>query len=148
VEPWQEPGFVLYFFHEITPANIQYWLDNGIRVVMTDRMVAGAKTEVIEYLNTGLNHYFLALPDESGAIERGDAGLRRPPWSVTAKDWTPVVQCWRVDSRLRPEPVSRIAPLRTFLGDPTVCAPADNDPHWEQAAQPLPEIEFDQRLAC
>ena len=24
--------------------------------------------------------------------------------------------------------------------------PADNDPHWEQAAQPLPEIEFDQRL--
>jgi Putative transposase/Transposase zinc-binding domain len=25
--------------------------------------------------------------------------------------------------------------------------PADNDPRWEQAAQPLPEIEFDQRLA-
>jgi hypothetical protein len=25
--------------------------------------------------------------------------------------------------------------------------PADNDPHWAQAAQPLPEIEFDQRQA-
>ena len=25
--------------------------------------------------------------------------------------------------------------------------PAGNDPHWEQAAQPLPEIDFDQRLA-
>jgi hypothetical protein len=85
VEPWQEPGFVLYFFHEITPANIQYWLDNGIRVVMTDRMVAGAKTEVIEYLNTGLNHYFLALPDESGAIERGDAG---PGWVRTGYGFT------------------------------------------------------------
>jgi hypothetical protein len=26
-------------------------------------------------------------------------------------------------------------------------AQADNDPRWEPAAQPLPEIEFDQRLA-
>ena len=24
--------------------------------------------------------------------------------------------------------------------------PADNDPHWEEAAQPPPEIEFAQRL--
>jgi hypothetical protein len=81
----QEPGFVLYFFHELTPANIQYWLDNGIRVVMTDRMVACAKTEVIEYLNTGLNHYFLALPDESEAIERGDAS---PGWVRTGYGFT------------------------------------------------------------
>jgi hypothetical protein len=26
------------------------------------------------------------------------------------------------------------------------CTTAGNDPHWELAAQPLPEIEFDQRL--
>ncbi len=85
MEPFQEPGFVLYFLHELTPADIQYWLDNGIRVVMTDQLVAGAKTEVIEYLNTGLNHYFLALPDESGAIERGDAG---PGWVRTGYGFT------------------------------------------------------------
>jgi hypothetical protein len=43
----------------------------------------------------------------------------------------------------------RFAPAR---GPPlwaavTAAPPAGNDPHWEQAAQPLPEIEFDQRLA-
>jgi hypothetical protein len=85
VEPWQEPGFVLYFFHELTPADIQHWVDIGARVVMTDQLVAGAKTEVIEYLNTGLNHYFLALPEESGAIERGDAG---PGWVRTGYGFT------------------------------------------------------------
>ena len=54
VEPFHEPGFILYFLHELAPANIQiqYWLDNGFRVVMTDQLVAGAKAEVIEYLNT------------------------------------------------------------------------------------------------
>ena len=29
----------------------------------------------------------------------------------------------------------------------TAAPPAGNDPRWEQAAQPLPEIDFDQRLA-
>ena len=43
----------------------------------------------------------------------------------------------------------RIAPVR---GPPlweaaAVALPAGNAPHWEPAAQPLPEIEFDQRLA-
>ena len=43
----------------------------------------------------------------------------------------------------------RIAPAR---GPPlweaaTAGTAAGNDPHWELAAQPLPEIEFDQRLA-
>jgi hypothetical protein len=42
----------------------------------------------------------------------------------------------------------RIAPAR---GPPlweaaAASSPAGNDPHWELAAQPLPEIAFDQRL--
>jgi hypothetical protein len=43
----------------------------------------------------------------------------------------------------------RFAPARAPpLWEAVAAAPpADNDPHWEQATQPLPEIEFDQRLA-
>ena len=42
----------------------------------------------------------------------------------------------------------RFAPAR---GPPlwevvTAVPPADNDPRWEEVAQPLPQIEFDQRL--
>jgi hypothetical protein len=43
----------------------------------------------------------------------------------------------------------RIAPARgPPLWEAAAASPsAGNDPHWELAAQPLPEIEFDQRLA-
>jgi Putative transposase len=42
----------------------------------------------------------------------------------------------------------RCAPARAPLLWEAVAAapPADNAPHWEQATQPLPELEFDQRL--
>jgi hypothetical protein len=43
------------------------------------------------------------------------------------------------------------APGRTQRGPPlweaaAASPPAGNDPHWELAVQPLPQIEFDQRL--
>ena len=43
----------------------------------------------------------------------------------------------------------RFAPARAPpLWEAVAAAPpADNDPQWEQATQPLPKIEFDQRLA-
>jgi hypothetical protein len=54
-----------------------------------------------------------------------------------------------LNHRGEPTRPPRFAPAR---GSPLWAAvaaarPADNDPHWEPAAQPLPEIEFDQRLA-
>jgi len=36
--------------------------------------------QVLEYLNTDLNHYFLAIPEEAAAIDRGAAG---PGWTKT-----------------------------------------------------------------
>jgi hypothetical protein len=39
---------------------------------------------------------------------------------------------------------ARAPPLREAVA---AAAPADNDPHWKLAAQPLPQTEFDQRLA-
>ncbi len=86
-EAFQEPGFVLYFWHEIAQDTIRYWLDIGYRVVTTDRPVAGTKVAVTEFFNIGLNHYFLALPDEAQAIEDGNAGIgwRRTGYSFTAR---------------------------------------------------------------
>jgi len=50
--------------------------------------------------------------------------------------------------RYRPTPVSRFAPLSTPPWEAVTAAPpADHDPRSDEAAQPPPEIEFDQRLA-
>ncbi len=54
-----------------------------------------------------------------------------------------------LEHRGEPTRPPRCAPAR---GPPlweavAATSPADHDPLWEQAAQPLPQIEFDQRLA-
>jgi hypothetical protein len=72
-------------WHEETPAEIQRLVEQGNRVVFTDRLMAGSKMQVTEYLNPGLNHYFLAIPDEQEAIERGEAG---PGWVRTGYGFT------------------------------------------------------------
>ena len=42
----------------------------------------------------------------------------------------------------------RCAPARAPpLWEVVAAPPADHDPHWEPAAQPLPQIDFDQRVA-
>lgn len=73
------------FWHEDTPEELQSIVDIGWRIAFIDRLLAGAKMQVVEYLNTGLNHHFLAIPDEPGAIERGEAG---PGWVRTGYGFT------------------------------------------------------------
>lgn len=73
------------YWYENTPAEIQAVADSGHRVAFTDQLLAGSKMQVFEYLNTGLDHYFLAIPDEWGAIERGEAG---PGWVRTGYGFT------------------------------------------------------------
>ena len=52
-----------------------------------------------------------------------------------------------LDHRGEPTRPPRFAPARAPpLWAAAAAPPADNDPHWEQAAQPRPEIELDQRL--
>lgn len=50
----------------------------GYRVAFIEQQMAGPKIRVDEYINTLLGHYFLAIPDEWGALARGEAYAARP----------------------------------------------------------------------
>lgn len=72
-------------WREETAATLQFVADHGWRIAFIDRMLTGDRVQVLEYFNTTLQHYFLAIPDEWGAIDRGDAG---PGWVRTGQSFT------------------------------------------------------------
>lgn len=71
-----------FFWHEDTLADLQRLLDMGLRIAFRDQMFSGRKLQILEYLNTDLNHYFVAIPEEAAAIDRGSAG---PGWIRTGQ---------------------------------------------------------------
>lgn len=134
-----------WYWREDTPEELQSYVDRGWRIAVTDQLLAGAKMQVVEYLNTGLNHYFLAIPDEFGAIERGEAGPGRvrTGYSFTARTVTMspfsayVCRCY---GSVWPGPNSHF-----FTVDPQECralqnitqrTPAD-EPRWDYEGHPF-----------
>ncbi len=82
---WNELfGIVFYRWwpHDLT--QLHNAIRAGYRIEVTDRFLAGVPTTAVEFLNTDLNHYFLALPDEARAIEDGKAGSG---WKRTGYDF-------------------------------------------------------------
>ena len=59
-------------------------------------------------------------------------------WVWTTRKRIPEIYCMDVHA----------PPRADHLWEAAAAAPAGNDPHWDEAAQPPPETEFDQRLTC
>ena len=89
---WNELfGIVFYYWYGYTQRNLNDVIEKqGFRIEVTDRFMAGAPTRVVEFLNTDLNHYFLAVPDEAQAIEQGRAGIgwKRTGYGFTVRQVT------------------------------------------------------------
>lgn len=79
-----QTGAYGFFWHEDTASELQALLDHGFRIMFSDRYLSGLPMTAREYFNTGLAHYFLAIPDEWGPIERGEAG---PGWVATGYEF-------------------------------------------------------------
>ena len=79
--PRYDPAHNIYGgWSELDSTYIRVLTDSGHRLAFIDEQMAGTKIRVDEYFNTNLGHYFLAIPDEWGALARGEAG---PGWIRT-----------------------------------------------------------------
>jgi hypothetical protein len=69
-----------FYWAESTLPSLQWLTDMGLRIVFNDMNFSGTKVLAAEYLNSDLDHYFMALPEEAAAIDAGAAG---PRWTRT-----------------------------------------------------------------
>ena len=121
------------------------FVDKGQRIAFIDQQMAGSNMPVAEYFNTVLGHYFLAIPDEWGAIERGEAG---PGWVRTGAGFTartklqsPIsVNVQRFYGSVSPGPNSHFFTIdmqeARWLQDDIYRIPADK-PRWHSEGSPF-----------